>query len=174
MRSLLRLFWEVCLLRKGPQDMPFSRELLAILIAVGMGVDVLRLALADTGMDFGGVLVFAVAALIFNLAFFGGLVVIAGYRARLVQTLIAWFGAMLLIGLIDLPLVLVLHFAPGVGTGVALLFQILVIWSLLVTMHVLRHALSINPVLAGVLSLGYFLLSVLLYNGVVKSLVGAG
>jgi len=174
MRSLLRLFWEVCLLRTGPQDMPYSRELLAILIGVGMGVDVLRLALAETGMDFGAVLIFATAALAFNLAFFAGLLGIAGYRARLVQALIAWFGAMLLIGLIDLPLVLVLHFAPGIGAGVALLFQILVIWSLLVTMHVLRHALSINPILAGLLSLGYFLLSVVLYNGAIKSLAGAG
>ena len=171
MRSLLRLFWEVCLLRKGPQDMPFSRELLALLIGAGLVVDVVRLSLADTGMDLAGVLIFALAALGLNLAFLAGLPVLLGYRARIVQTLIAWFGAMLLIGLVDLPLVLLLRISPELGAGVVFLFQLLVIWSLLVTMHILRHTLSINPVLAGVLTLGYFLLSVLLYNAVVKSLI---
>ncbi len=170
MRSLLRLFWEVCLLRKGPQDMPFSRELLALLIGLGLLVDVLRLSLANTGMDFAGVLVFTLAALGLNLAFLAGLPALLGYRARIVQTLIAWFGAMLLIGLVDLPLVLLLRLSPELGAGLVFLFQLLVIWSLLVTMHVLRHTLAINPVLAGVLTLGYFLLSVLLYNAIVKSL----
>ncbi len=171
MRSLLRLFWEVCLLRKGPQDMPFSRELLALLIGAGLVVDVVRLSFADTGMDLAGVLIFALAALGLNLAFLAGLPALLGYRARVVQTLIAWFGAMLLIGLVDLPLVLLLRVSPELGAGVAFLFQLLVIWSLLVTMHILRHTLSINPVLAGVLTLGYFLLSVLLYNAMVKSLI---
>ncbi len=171
MRSLLRLFWEVCLLRKGPQDMPWSRELLVLLILIGTAVDVFRLWLADIGLDVGGVLLFALVALGLNLLFVGGLLTLLGYRARLVQTLTAWFGAMLLISLIDLGLVGVLRLLPELGTGMAMLFQLMVIWSLLVTMHVLRHALSINPVLAGVLTLGYFLLSVLLYQSVMKGLI---
>ncbi len=170
MRTLLRLFWEVCLLRKRPQDMPWSRELLLLLVLAGTTLDVLRFWLADMGLDFGAVVLFALLALLFNLAFIGGLLWLLGYRARIVQTLIAWFGAMLLIGLLDLSLVLLLVWLPELKVGLTMLFQLLVIWSLLVTMHVLRHALSINPVLAGVLTLGFFLLSVLLYNGLVKSL----
>jgi len=60
-----------------------------------------------------------------------------------------------------MPLIMLSGLSGQLALVLAVLLVILNIWSLLVTMHILRHALSINRILAGLLAAGYYLLSLM-------------
>ena len=160
MYAILDLFWEICLLRKGPQDVPASRTLLKLgLAAYGLSSLVLFLvtmpvpaALFQTLLDLS-----LLAGLLY------GLLKIAGYSVRFVQTLTALTGTGALLGLISWPLALWMQkeAASGTGTGLpSLFFLLLLVWSIAVLTHVLRHALSTSRGVALLYTLGYFFISI--------------
>ncbi len=159
MQALIHFFLELCLLRKGPQDLPGSTALFQALalvyLAVGAIVGVasgqgLWAALAQTLVDLG---------LLLGLLFLG--LQWTGRSARFLQAGAALLGSGALLSL----LVLVpLGMAPSGedaelrGLG-ALLFMALLAWSILVTGHILRHTLEVTLVQGALIAVAYNLLA---------------
>ena len=164
MSRLILLWFDICLLRAGPQDLPASRELLGLSMASytlasfllsvpGYPlVSAVQLALMDAGL----VVVFAVTALY-----------LTGKMARLTQTLTALSGTGTLLGLIALPVIQLLSSGkdavqPALLAG--MLWLALFGWNLIVVAHIVRHALSVNfPVATGIAML-YTLVAMQIIN----------
>jgi len=158
--ALFNYFFELCLLRAKPQDLPASNALLALVVAANVFMGVL----AFSGL-YGGVLrAFMAGAVenLFCLSVLGVLLYFKGLLPRFNQTATALLGSSTLLAIILIPL----YSMSGTGTertamnAVADLGALaLLIWSLLIMGHVLRHAIEI-PFGRGIMfALVYFLLS---------------
>lgn len=155
--TLFKAFFAICRLQKGPQDLPSSRELLALsLIAYtvcSVGVGLLSMApdaalvsgLADSGL----MIVLTIAILRLR-----------GFAARITQTLTAFAGTGTVLSLIALPFLFAAHAARARSgsTGVAgLLMLFIFFWNLVINAHILRHALSTRMVVGFALAVFYLL-----------------
>lgn len=168
MQALLRLFAEIALHRRGPQDVPASPAILALTLALYVALGVAALAPSASGpAEVLGEVGVDLALVVFG---FGGLLVVLGRRHRLQQTLAALFGTGALLTALSLPFLwLAAAPAPGDEPTTAVLFSSIVLLtllcaSLLVTGHVLRCALD-WPYAGGVLAAAlYFAASVLIFG----------
>ena len=156
MTSLLRLFWNICLLRQPPQDVTASWALFGIVLLLNLIIDSVRVA-AQVGL---------LQAIFLILVYSGALLLVIvlllwllGHVARAQQTLTALLGSGLLITFFILPVEFVMGLFPDAEGMFGFLLLFLYVWSLIVTAHILRHALSVTFFFAAVLSLGYFMLS---------------
>ncbi|NIR60494.1 MAG: hypothetical protein GWO02_13765 [Gammaproteobacteria bacterium] len=143
-RSLLERFIEVCLLRAGPQDLPASRALLGLALIAYVAV-LTAIGLVDLGWHN------AVARTAVDLALTAGLLHLALHvrrvPARFVQSLSAIAGTGALLGAVLWPLAAWVTSAER-GDAAAALASLatlaVLIWSLVVLGHILRHALSLS------------------------------
>lgn len=116
MRALLALFRDIVLCRRGPDELPVSRGLLATLLvtyAVGNFVQA-RLS----GWTLGGVAPLVIVEIVMLLAWVWALLVFFGKRPRFTQTMTAVIGIALLLTLLDIAL-LVLDSLVGVPNAVS-------------------------------------------------------
>lgn len=156
MQALLKLFTDIVLHRRGPQDVPASPAVLwiALLAYVGLGSASLAIGAEDPGEVLGQIAV----DLALVVGGFGILLVLAGKGHRLRQTLAALFGTGALLSAASLPFLWMAGPAPGAGEEVtqgillaSLALVILLFASLMVTGHILRSALD-WPYAGGVLA----------------------
>ncbi|MGD8934533.1 MAG: hypothetical protein PVF35_07120 [Gammaproteobacteria bacterium] len=149
----------VMLLRAGPQDVPYSSALLAVvtLLYLAGGVLVLKTAMAISQAVANMVLDLAV---LFAFSYF--CLSLLGFRARFVQTATALAGVGTVYHLLAWPLFIQIHGMQPEQQGVkitALLMLLLISWQVLVFAHVFRHAMQLSMVRALALSFGYLFLS---------------
>lgn len=142
MKALLKCFWDICLLRLPPQELPASGHLLGV--AASMYV-LAGFLVAASLLPVGTALIAALA----DFALLAGLLrIVLWVRAlngRYVQSLTALAGAGALISLVALPLTIwqqQLHTGQDEFTLPSLLLLFVLAWNLTVAAHVLRHALS--------------------------------
>jgi len=158
MNALFNLFLDICLFRKGPQDLPASAVLmkLCLLAYGGSGFFVLLL---------GAPAPVALLRIFLDLVLLAGLLhlvlLLNRHPGRFEQTLTALTGAGTLMGLLALPLV---HWIVRQETGAdttlpSLLMLGLMVWSVAIIAHILRHALDTSIWVGGMYALGYTLLS---------------
>lgn len=164
MSRLLQIFIDICLFRGRPQDLPASRFLLAASIVVSLVIGFFPLlnylkgfypALLASLMDTALILLFLRGGLYF-----------LEKEPRFLQTATAIFGTGAVISVPFLCVELMIYSAPGEFTkavGNALLLPLLV-WSIAVTGHILRHALDIRFAGGIVVALIYIFLITLLMN----------
>lgn len=157
-------FWRVCLLRESPQRLPASGFLLSLslaayfLVAVLLATVTLPLstALAAAGVD----TVLLVALLLAALQ-------LRGVPARLNQALTAAAGSLAILGAISLPATQWLDVLMAQGADVTLPLTLILLlqgWSIVITAHVLRHALDL-PFLAGLgIAIVYFIVALQILN----------
>ena len=160
MGTLIQPFVQICLLRMTPQDLPSSGTLLALVLVAHTLVGV---AVAAVNLRFGQALAAGVidTALMCGLA--TGLLMLRTLRERTVQTLTALAGAGAVIGFLAYPVSLWLHGAheanePSPALGVLLLAVLG--WSLAVSAHILRHALSAPYYVGLLISVAFYWISV--------------
>ena len=153
---LFRLFWEICLLRVRPQDLPCSASLLALSLAGYFAVGVLLALLQlPKGQAFPAALLdtFMLSVLAWVVLWSRGL------SGRYTQTLTALAGSGAMLGLLALPLLSwqmrSLQTSDDAVTLPALLILIWTGWNLGVVAHILRHALSTLFVVGVALALAY-------------------
>lgn len=157
---------EICLLRAGPQDLPAARQFLALALAGYFLVDVLILQL---GFPFGAALAASLLDVLLLAAFVQIVLRIAAKPERFNQTLAALAGTGQLLGLLALPLIhatLNAEAAGNAASGLMLARLAVLAWSLLVTGHILRHALSVSLMTAVGVAVLYSLLSVMIVSAV--------
>ena len=164
MHALIQPFVRICLLRKGPQDLPTSEVLLVITLAAyttsGILASFLRLAPGDA----------LLAGMLDTLLMCGltiALLHIRQHRARINQTLTALAGSGALMTVLALPCitwvdrVIKAGGEPGVGL---IAFWLLVVWSFAVMGHVIRHALSVPFFKGVIIAFGFYFVSFQVQN----------
>jgi hypothetical protein len=80
------------------------------------------------------------------------------YRQRIIQTLTALLGCGAIISAFAFPLLLIVQRQPEEPSIFGVFILGINIWHLAVSAHILRFALSVSMLMAGVLAFGYFLL----------------
>jgi len=169
MSKLIELFWEICLLRKAPQDIPYSRELFFLLLLAGFLVNNVYLTLSLPEPDIGSVLLVVCIHTVFFLGSLSVLMLVMGYRVRIIQTLSSLLGTDVIISLLAMPVLLAISYVPQLAGYFGLILLLLIIWSLVIMAHILRHALSVNFLLAGLFVIGYFMLSIKLVDSLLPA-----
>lgn len=164
MSYLIQSFWEICLLKKAPQDIPYSRGLFFLLLLVGFLIENLNLSLALQKIDASAVLLVVSIHTIFFLGSLSALMTLMGYAARIFQTLTALLGTGVIISLLAMPVLITINYIAQEPGFFGLILLLLNIWSLVIMAHILRHALSVSFLLAGLFAFGYFMLSIKLVD----------
>ena len=113
MRALLALFRDIALCRRGPEDLPVSRGLLATLLVtyfVGNFVQALL-----SGWTLRGVAPLVIVEIVMLLVWVWVLLAFFGRRPRFMQTMSAVLGIALLLTLLDIALLALDHLVgvPG-------------------------------------------------------------
>jgi hypothetical protein len=153
---LIRLFLDISLFTKGPQDSPASTFLLWL---VALGNLVVGIVLSVFDVDWTEALIQSAAGLLLLAGFLGGALYLTGKMPRFLQTATAAFGCDSLISAMAIPLLAWAQLMPEAATVVGILLMLLMLWQIAVIGHILRHALSI-PFLAGLgLTLAYTAMS---------------
>jgi hypothetical protein len=154
MNVLLKYFVDLCLLRTGPQDLPASPTLFRLAIAA----DVLISLLLSLSMrlETGPTILQGFVEIALLLALLWLVLNLTNNRARFLQSATAALGSSALLGVAALP---VISLAGSSDEDLALLAGLsmlgLVIWSIVVLGHILRHALEIRQGQGVMLAVGY-------------------
>lgn len=135
---LIRLFLDICLFRKGPQDAPASQMLLWLVLAAYCLTGAAQALLEDQWLE--GIVQIPLQASIL-LVFIWVSLKAAAKMNRMRQTLIAMFGTDALISGFAIPLE-ALFLADPQASPIHLLLLLLMLWHMAVVAHILRHALS--------------------------------
>lgn len=152
---LIRLFLNICLFDKGPQDVPASPVLLKLALSayfvIGMALTVMETPWLEA-------ILLVLLEMAMLLAFIWVGLMAAAKMNRWLQTSIAMLGTDVLLSSIALPLKAVLLANPDIGI-LHLLLLLLMLWQIGVVAHILRHALSQTLAIGLALSIVYVLFS---------------
>ncbi len=140
MKALFSAAVELCLLRLGPQHLPVSSALLALLLLLNLLLYLL--ALMPMVADFSMVLLESLFKLGLMLALLFGALKLVGKLGRFNQTAIALLLSGLLLDLLALPLLSWYQRTQSAEPGVLML--ILLFWNILVIGHIVRHAFNVQ------------------------------
>jgi len=156
---LPNLFFDICLLRAGPQDLPASNALLGVVLATHVVVGVI---LGLLSYSFINAIFYALVSTFIVVALTRIALLLRNYGGRFRQTLSGLAGTDVLLGLVAWPVTAWLYRADAEGGDIGGPFAVwllLVAWSLVVTAHILRHALSVHYAIGFAVAVGYFVVS---------------
>ncbi|BAU58423.1 hypothetical protein LRD18_06835 [Halorhodospira halochloris] len=147
----------ICLLQKGPQDLPYSPAALVFFIAAGSAVS--HIAAANIPGTENLTLKVLIAAL-FGLFFIYATLAVRNYTQRFMQTATAVFGADAVIAIPVAMVTLGLDGrSPEQAPTAALVVLLLWLWHISILGHILRHALDIRLPLGILIAIIYSFLS---------------
>ncbi len=146
MLALFGVFWDIVLLRRGPRDLPASHQLLLALGAAYVGAGILEaslfigpsVALTHALVDAGCLVVV-----------FTALLASRGRVHRVPQTLMALFGAGLVLTLPDAVVAFLFQAAHGATSFAFLAYPawiLLLLWNIAVIGHIVRQALDVSAI----------------------------
>jgi hypothetical protein len=161
MNPLILLRWTADLLqlRGTPAEAPAAPVLLLQLLLLDLISSVLYLQALGLAVDFGVLL----GRMLLHIAMIYGVLRIFNRTPRFLQTIIAMYAVSALLTFILLPIASALVRSQGDGADFSvqflqLGFLSLLLWSIVVDAHILRHALSLKFWYALPLSLSLFML----------------
>ncbi|MBN2887262.1 MAG: hypothetical protein JXM75_11210 [Chromatiaceae bacterium] len=145
MQALIRFFIELCALRRAPQQLPASEALFAVVLAADLVAGLLVGLMAGQGP--GTSLLQGLAEIALMLGALQLALRIFKHPRRFLQAATALLGSGALIGLLAL-IPLSMNPTGSATTDLAalgaVLFLALVVWSLVVTGHILRHTFELT------------------------------
>jgi hypothetical protein len=174
MMSLLRLLWRICLLRAGPEDLPYSPALTRGLVVLGVGADLIFVSVLEAGRHD---LMRVALSLLLLLGLPWLLLASRGLQARYAQTLAAFAGTGVIFTFAFLPLALQAVDLPRPDPDVAPTREQLIVgwlsiglfgWKLALNGHIWKQALDWPRTGGVLLALGIFLLEL----GLLRALLG--
>jgi len=161
MLQLLKVFWAICRLKAGPQDLPKGRNLLVSAVLAGIIVDSFVTSIFMPKLSgFGVIEIVAIYNIVLLLAVYF-LLRLIGYAERSVQTITAIAGSGLFISLVLLPGLLMLNSADEQSKSFAFFILADNVWRIAVNAHIFRQALSISLLMAMIISVSYLLFGIL-------------
>lgn len=157
--TLVRPFVEICILRKGPQDLPASGMLLGISVCAHTLTSIVLSVVTLNGWR---AILAGITDTLLVLFLTGTLLYAHRQKTRLLQTLTAMTGTGAIITLVAIPIFAWLYSIERSGGGsplAGLLVLGLIAWSLGISGHILRHALSIPYFLGIFIAFVFFWIS---------------
>lgn len=162
--TLSKAFLDICLLRKGPQDLPKSSVLLYLSLILYMVFDVLLTVQARPFED-------ALLVSFIDVGFLLGVIFFIlkqhHYLDRWVQTITALCGTGVILGIFIFPLVYggaQNQYETWLQQIIILLFFIMVIWNIAVLAHIVRNAISTSLGIGIAIAILYIWMSSLLIS----------
>ena len=110
MFDIITLLFDICLFKKGPQDLPYSLGLLRIVAVIYFAVRVLMLSIR---FDIVTVVLQIIVEVLLVAGFSWALLMLAGKRHRLCQVIAAFLGTDALISFFALPAVASMQLGQG-------------------------------------------------------------
>lgn len=173
MFAIAKPFLEICLLRLAPQDLPASPMLLGLAVAAHAGLGALVAAVYYP--PFTAVAVSVTGTVLLGLLAYL-LLLVRGHLERFSQTYAAFAGTGAVLEAIALPLAAILEGNEPPGSGppsaagalLTIPWLALLVWSWVVSGHILRHALAVHLTAGIGISMAFFWLSAV----VVRQLFG--
>lgn len=158
MPPLIKQFFYICLMNKGPQDLPWSHLLLHASLMAYLISGVLTM-LATTSFDQALLVMLADLAV---LLLYAWLCLKAFNKApRFVQTATAMAGVGTLFQLVAWPLIAYADSqANAAAPGISILLLLVVGWNLAVYAHIFRESFNVRMLSAFVLTLTYAVITV--------------
>ncbi len=161
--GIFRLAADLCRLRAGPQDLPYSPRLLVLLLVSALALDGVTGALLGDAEDALAHSLLGIAV-VFGLTWFT--LQLRGHPARFVQSASALAGAGIAISLAQLPVALLIELPTDAAALAALAHDPLQValrwlllatlaWQVLVNAHILQHAAGIRRGFAVVLVISW-------------------
>jgi hypothetical protein len=138
MFEIIKLLFDICLFKRGPQDVPFSLWLLRTMVIVDISVSFL---MASIQGDWFASLLQAIVSAVLVIGFSWFMVYLSQKRERFYQTSTAFLGTDALISFIALPGMA----SMMLGSVAQLAFIVIIalmIWHWAVTGHIIRNALG--------------------------------
>jgi hypothetical protein len=162
--SLIQFFFELCLLRRTPQDLPASSALLGVVFLADLLTGVMLASVV--GISPGEGLSQTLVDSLLMLALLHTALSLTRHQPRFVQSATALLASSALLSLIAaVPLGILLPRDGGnAPESAALFFLALVAWSILVMGHILRHTFD--------LTLGQGIAIAVIYHFVAYALLG--
>lgn len=138
MFEIVKLFLEISFLKKGPQDVPYSKWLFqfSMLLYIVTGFFILYLS-----TDLVNAVSQLAVEVILILSFTWGLLKISGDSKRYIQSVTALFGTDAVVSFFALPVLGALVSSQG-SKWAFILLLFAMIWHLVVTGHIYHHVLS--------------------------------
>lgn len=163
MLAIVNFFIELALLRRAPQDLPAASALFLLVLLAGLATSLLLAGSARSSLSMGLLQSVLDLALMLSLVYIA--LQLTRHPGRFLQTATALVGADALIGLLALlPISLVASTTEGSGqyAFAGLLFLGLVVWSVVIVGHILRHAFALSLAQGAAIALTYKLGSLLI------------
>ncbi|CAA9892492.1 conserved membrane hypothetical protein [Candidatus Methylobacter favarea] len=163
MFEIIKLLFDICLFRRGPQDLPHSSWLLRLLIAMYV---IIRFLMLSIGTQWLNALLQVGVEVLLVVGFSWSMLYVVQQLQRFNQATCALLGTDAIISFFALPSIASME----IGRGGWLAFMVvlgLIIWHWAVTGHIIRHALGQKLVfslgLAFLYILGSYRVMVLLF-----------
>ncbi|MBL4868689.1 MAG: hypothetical protein JKY67_20185 [Pseudomonadales bacterium] len=154
MKSIWMLFWDICLFRRGPEDVPDSRFLVSTMALVFLLFNTTaRLFLLESSL-FQSLMSSVLVLCVFAAGLWLGLKIKGGLN-RFEQSMTALLGQDMVISILSLPLLLLLVAQQQQGAQPqvsSILLLIFYVWDLAVKGFICKKALGVGPVLAFMLA----------------------
>lgn len=160
--TISKAFFDICLLRKGPQDLPKSTVLLVLCLFMYTVIHVLLTLQSRSLVD----------ALMVSFVDVGFLLLVTSlilkqhqHLDRWHQTMTALFGTGVILGIFIFPLILggIMNQPEAwIRQIIVLLFLIMIVWNVAVLAHIVRHAISTSMGIAIMIAILYIWMSTLL------------
>ena len=159
MQALTKIFFDLCFLKAGPQDVPASHTLLNSCVVFNLVVSSIGVA---SFYDLQ-IAVLQVALVIGLLAVYTKILLyVSAKPGRFLQTFTALNGTSALIGVIITPILLLISVSEGsmqYRSLLGIVYFVLYIWQLVIYGNIFRHALSKAMFLSMVIVILYVILT---------------
>ncbi len=140
--TISKAFLDICLLRKGPQDLPKSTVLLVLTLFMYTFIDVLLTVQSRPLVD-----AFMVSFVDVGFLLLVTFLILKQHKhlERWHQTMTALFGTGVILGIFIFPLVfggIQNQYEDWLQQIIVLLFLVMVVWNVAVLAHIVRHSIS--------------------------------
>lgn len=157
---LVSVFLFIGLLRKGPQDIPASQFLFAILLVFSF---MLGAASFMIEYEVGQALLRTIADMVISLGLVYVLLQLAGRKARILQTLTALLGVSVILNSLSWPLLFLLHDTESSAVVIAAFLYLIFIWNITVTGHIFGQTLAVSFSTGLLFAVAYSLIAVFIF-----------
>ncbi len=157
--SVIRTLVSILLLRSGPQDLPFSQNLLVVMLFLYITSGVLVL---QDSVDSSHAAANMIVDLLVMLFFTYIVLTALDHKPRFVQTMTAMAGVGVLFHLLAWPLLMqaeMVEEAEALPVAASLTLLMILSWNLLVVSYIYRQALQVTMTNSILLSFALFFLS---------------
>ncbi len=155
---LLRTFFDICIFRKRPQDIPFANELFVVTMFMYL---VVSAAISYPAHPSFAAFISGIVDTVMLVSVTYLFVYLRSVPKRWLQTTTALAGTGFIFNLLALPLFYLRVYVsqePTSQSSIETLILLLVFWNLAVTSHIFRHAFSSSYLLGLLASLTYIAL----------------